>query len=128
MSVTEPTTIGLSEKAHGLVSQMKEDKHVAELADGYRLGIAIAISRGMLDPPEAGTPRKTVFSTATIDPDGDISIAIRSFVDLEGGSVYKMAERLADWGILELAKQFDGGAIDVTALISQAQPKAPGSA
>jgi hypothetical protein len=114
MSVTEPTMIGLSEKAHTLLSQMKEDNFLAEMADGYRLGIGLALAQGI--EPDDVPQRRTVFSVATIDPNQEIAAAIRALIDLKGGSVYRMAERLADWGIFELQRRFDGGPIDVASL------------
>lgn len=116
MSITEPSNIGLSDHAHALLSQMKEDNFLAEMADGYRLGIALALSQGV-DPPEVPMPRHTFYTVATVDPDQDIASAIRALMDLEGGSVYRMAERLADWGVRHLAERFDSGPIDVAALI-----------
>ena len=115
MSITEPTMIGLSEKAHMLLQQMKEDNFLAEMADGYRLGIGWALAQG-IEPPDVPS-RRTVFSVATIDPGQEIAAAIRNLMDLQGGSVYRMAERLADWGVLELAKRFDGGPLDVVSLL-----------
>ena len=119
MSVTEPTMIGLSEKAHALLSQMKEDKFLEEMADGYRLGIGLALAQ-RIDPDDV-PQRRTVFSVATIDPDQEIAAAIRALIDLQGGSVYRMAERLAEWGVIELAKQFDGSPIDVGALVPKSE-------
>lgn len=115
MSITEPTMIGLSEKAHALLQQMKEDNFLAEMADGYRLGIGLALAQG-IEPPDVPS-RRTVFSVATIDPDQEIAAAIRALMDLQGGSVYRMAERLADWGVIELANRFDGGPLDVASLL-----------
>ena len=115
MSITEPTMIGLSEKAHALLQQMKEDNFLAEMADGYRLGIGLALAQ-CIEPPDVSS-RRTVFSVATIDPDQEIAAAIRTLMDLHGGSVYRMAERLADWGVKELANRFDGGPLDVVSLL-----------
>lgn len=110
--------IGLSERVHALLTQMKEDDHINEMADGYRLGIALALAHGA-HPGELPTPRKTVFSVATIDPDQEIAAAIRALAQLDGSSVYRMAERLAEWGVGELAARFESGPIDVSALINQ---------
>ncbi len=118
MIAAEPTMIGLSDKAHALLTQMKKDEHLSEMADGYRLGIALALSRGV-EPPEVPTPRKTVFSIATIDPDQEIAAAIRALMNLDGGSVYRMAERLAEWGVNELAAQADGGPLPISDLLAQ---------
>ena len=119
MSVSEPTMIGLSDKAHALLSQMKEDNFLAEMADGYRLGIGLALAQGI--EPEDVPQKRTVFSVATIDPDQEIAAAIRALIDLKGTSVYRMAERLADWGVIELAKRFDGSPIDVGALVPKSK-------
>ena len=118
--MSEPTMIGLSERVHALLTQMKEDGHFNEMADGYRLGIALALAHGAV-PGEVPTPRKTVFSVATIDPDQEIAAAIKAIGHTEGGSVYRLAERLAEWGVGELAARFETGPIDVSALISQSR-------
>lgn len=114
--------IGLSEKTHAVLTQMKEDGYLAEMADGYRLGIALALAKGVV-PPEVPAPRKTVFSVATIDPDQDVATAIRSLANLEGGSIYRMAERLAEWGINEIHTMFDGGPIDIADILRAANFK-----
>lgn len=111
--------IGLSEKAHILLSHMKDDNFLAEMSDGYRLGIGLALAQGI--EPDEVPQRRTVYSVATIDPDQEIAAAIRALTDLKGGSVYRMAERLADWGVIELAKRFDGGPIDVGALMPKTE-------
>lgn len=118
--MSEPTMIGLSERVHALLTQMKEDGHLSEMADGYRLGIALALAHGVM-PGDVPTPRKTVFSVATIDPDQEIAAAIRALSQLDGGSVYRLAERLAEWGVGELAARFAPGPIDVSGLISQSR-------
>lgn len=123
MSVTEPTMIGLSERVHSLLTRMKEDGHFYEMADGYRLGIALALAYGA-QPGEVPAPRKTVFSVATIDPDQEIAASIRALGRLEGASVYRTAERLAEWGVNELAARFETGPIDVSALIVQVRSSA----
>lgn len=118
--MSEPTMIGLSERVHGLLTQMKEDGHFNEMADGYRIGIALALAHGAI-PGEVPTPKKTVFSVATIDPDQEIAAAIRALGQLDGGSVYRLAERLAEWGVGELASRFETGRIDVSGLIFESR-------
>jgi hypothetical protein len=120
MSGSEPTMIGLSERVHSLLTRMKEDGHFNEMADGYRLGIALALAHGA-QPGDLPTPKKTVFSVATIDPDQELAASIRALGQVDGASVYKTAERLAEWGVNELAARFETGPIDVTALIAQAR-------
>ena len=119
MSAAEPTNIGLSADAHAMLKRMKEDRQVAEMADAYRLAIALTMAQG-ISPPEVPTPRETIFGVATVDPDQSLAAAIRSLVELDGGSVYKMAERLADHGVRELSRRAAGGSLDVGLLIEEA--------
>lgn len=116
--VSEPTTIGLSERTHGLLKRLKADQHFAEMVDAYRLGIALALAEGVLpdDPP---TPRATIFSVATLDPERELGTAISSLIDVGDIPVYRWAERLAEWGVKELAIRADSGDLDVSLLINQ---------
>lgn len=116
MMIEEPTMIGLSERGHAILGRMKEDGQIGEMADGYRLGIALALASGQV-PPDVPAPRKTVFSVATIDPEGDLAAAIRALAALDGSSVYKMAERLADSGVRELEERFGSGVLDSSSLL-----------
>ncbi|MER2552606.1 MAG: hypothetical protein ABTQ28_04995 [Thauera sp.] len=116
---SEPTMIGLSEKAHPLLRRLKEDGHFAEMADAYRFGIALALAHGVI-PDEPAAPRATIFSVATVDPDREIATAIRTIIDTEGLPVYRWAERLAEWGVAELARRAEDGDVDVAALLEEA--------
>jgi len=119
-SSAEPTMIGLSEKMHGTLKRLKEDGHFAEMVDAYRFGIALALANGVI-PDEVPTPRTTIFSVATVDPDREISNAIRALMDTEDTPVYRWAERLAEWGVAELARQAESGEIDVGAILQEAE-------
>lgn len=123
MAASEPTMIGLSEATHAKLQRLKEDGHFREMADAYRFAIGLAMAQGVI-PPEISSSR-TVFSVATIDPNQELRNAIQAVLggQLEG-SVYKMAERLADWGINELAAAAERGDIDVVALFDQVQDAA----
>jgi len=123
MAASEPTMIGLSEATHTKLQRLKEDGHFREMADAYRFAIGLAMAQGVI-PPEISSSR-TVFSVATIDPNQELRNAIQAVLggQLEG-SVYKMAERLADWGINELAAAAERGDIDVVALFDQVQDAA----
>ena len=118
MSVSEPTMIGVSGATHAKLKRLKEDGHFSEMADAYRFAIGLALAQG-ITPPEISS--QTVFSVATIDPDQSIKNAIRTILGdkVEDIPIYKMAERLADWGIQELAAQADRGEIDFVAIFEQ---------
>jgi hypothetical protein len=120
MSISEPTMIGLSEVTHAKLKRLKEDGQFREMADAYRFGIGLALAQGMTEPPEISSTT-TVFSVATIDPDQTLRRGIEAIVGdkLKGKSVYRLAERLADWGIQELSREADRGEIKVVALFDQ---------
>jgi signal transduction protein with GAF and PtsI domain len=120
MTVTEPTMLGLSEATHAKLKRLKEDGHFREMVDAYRFGIGLALAQGMIDPPEISSTT-TVFSAATLDPDQTLRRGIEAIVGdrLQGKSVYRFAERLADWGIQELSRDAERGEIKVVALFDQ---------
>jgi hypothetical protein len=120
MTVSEPGFVRLSERTHARLKRLKEDGHFLEMLDGYRCGIALALAQGVV-PDELPTPRQNVFGVATFDPDSQIATAIRAIMDTKDIAVYRWAERLAEWGIEELAKQADSGEIDFGRLLEQVE-------
>jgi hypothetical protein len=118
-TINEPTMIGLSERTHPLLKRLKEDGHFAEMADAYRFGIALALAHGV--EPEEPSPRITIFSVATIDPDREIAVAIKALTNPQGVSIYKQVERYAEWGVKELAKRAEDGDIDFASILKEAE-------
>jgi len=120
MSITEPTTIGLSEGAHEKLKWLQEEQHFRELLDGYRFAIGLALAQGV-EPPEV-QKRTTIFNVGTVDPDQSLKRSIEALMGerVRDTSIYKMAERLAEWGVNELASQAKAGRIDFARLLDQA--------
>jgi hypothetical protein len=118
MSAAEPTMIGVSDATHAKLTRLKEDGHFREMADAYRFAIGLALAQG-IDPPEISS--RTVFSVATIDSDQSLKNAIQTIMGsrLKDIPVYRMAERLADWGIQELYAQAERGEIDIVGIFDQ---------
>lgn len=116
--IAEPTMIGLSEKSHAVLKRLKEDGHFAEMADAYRFSIALALAHGVV-PDEPPPPRTTIFSVATVDPDREIGNAVRALMDTRDIPVYRWVERLAEWGVTELARRAEGGDIDFGAILEE---------
>lgn len=119
-ATSEPTMIGLSERAHAVLKRLKEDGHFSEMADAYRLGVALALAHGVV-PEEPPPPRTTVFSVATIDPDREIGAAVRALIDTADLPVYRWVERLAEWGVMELGRRAERGEIDFSAMLGDAE-------
>lgn len=120
MSIAEPTTIGLSEGAHEKLKRLQEEQHFRELLDGYRFAIGLALAQGV-EPPEV-QKRTTIFNVGTVDPDQSLKRSIEALMGdrVRDTSIYKMAERLAEWGVNELASQAEAGSIDFAGLLDQA--------
>src|SRR5688572_9832115 len=118
MTVLEPTMIGVSKLTHVKLTRLKEDGHFKEMADAYRFAIGLALAQGIV-PDEISS--QTVFSVSTIDPHQIIRNAITAILgqQIAGKSVYKMAERLADWGIQEMFAQASNGSIDFVKIFDQ---------
>ncbi len=112
MSEKKETMIGLSIKAHEMLKQLKEDGVFLEMTHGYRVGIALALSRGGT-PVEILTKKTTVYSVATIDPDRKLARIVQALSDQEIDSVYTTIEQLADWGVKEMYREYENsGTID----------------
>jgi len=120
MSIAEPTTIGLSEGAHEKLKRLQEEQHFRELLDGYRFAIGLALAQEV-EPPEV-QKRTTIFNVGTVDPDQSLKRSIEALMGdrVRDVSIYKMAERLAEWGVNELASQAEAGSIDFAGLLDQA--------
>ena len=120
MSISEPTTIGLSEGAHEKLKWLQEEHHFRELLDGYRFAIGLALAQ-RVEPPEV-QKRTTIFNVGTVDPDQSLKRSIEALMGdlIQNSSIYKMAERLAEWGVNELATQARDGSIDFVGLLNQA--------
>ena len=120
MNNAEPTTIGLSEDAHKKLKWLQEEEHFRELLDGYRFAIGLALAQGVV-PPEV-QKRKTIFNVGTIDPDQALRRSIEALMGdrVPEASIYKTAERLAEWGVNELTSLAKRGGIDFAGLLDQA--------
>lgn len=117
MNESEVTTVGLSEHADDLLDQMKEQEIFAEKLDGYRFAISFAIASSIA-PSEIGK-RKTLFNVGSLDPGQLIRSAIEALYEdeLMTTPVYRIAERLADWGVRELHEQASQGRLDFSTLL-----------
>ena len=123
MTVAEPTTIGLSEGAHRKLKWLQEEQHFRDLLDGYRFAIGLALAQGI--EPQEVQKRTTIFNVGTVDPDQTLKRSIETIMGdrVRGVAVYKMAERLAEWGVNELASQAQAGSIDFLRLLDQTRGK-----
>lgn len=114
----------LSEKSHERLKRLQEEEHFLEMKDAFRFGIALALSRGIV-PPEIESPKSAgIYSISQIDPDQSIALIINIMLGSLGVPPYRLAERLAEWGINELSRESEKGQIDFSKLIAEAKEKA----
>jgi len=116
-AIVEPTNIGLGETNHQWLTRFKEDQIFSEMADAYRFAVAYALSKE-INPPEIADKRRTIFGVATIDPNKEIYTVVTCLMPNLNGSVYQMVERLADWGISDMAKLYSQGKLDIASLVT----------
>ena len=117
---SEPTTIGLSDSCQGKLKKLKEDGYLAEMADGYRFAIALALAHGAIAEPSGGK-RQTIFNVGTLDPEGTIYLAVKALREEVSEPVWRTAERLAEWGVEELARRAESGTLSFAEIVNEAE-------
>jgi Arc/MetJ-type ribon-helix-helix transcriptional regulator len=114
----EPTTVGLTRHGHERLQQLKTAGYFADMADAYRFAIALGLAHGSIAEPAT---RETIFNVGTLDPDRSIHHSISALMPREGEAVYKLAERLAEWGIDEMFQQMERGELSLSRLLREAE-------
>jgi len=119
MTTTDLINVGLSDQANDKLDYLREQGYFAEKIDGYRFAVSLAIAQGVI-PPEI-TKRVTFLNVGSLDPDQTLRQAVEALMadDLRETTVYRLVERLADWGVNELYAQAQQGDIDFTAIFEQ---------
>lgn len=120
MNITEPTNIGIGEVAHAKLKTLWQDGHFAQMADAYRFAIALALAHGVT-PSEITGSRQNVFGVATVDPDQSLYTAIKILIDTGETPIYRWAERLADWGVIEMSRRADEGTLDIGQILEESE-------
>jgi hypothetical protein len=105
--------VGISEASRAVLARLQETKppHIDELLDGYRLGIAVAIAFGREPRITRSTARTTIFSVASLDPDGWLKAVITEVYPESRETPYRAAEDLAEQGLEIVGKDFEGDEI-----------------
>lgn len=107
--VKDTVTVGLTEQTHRMLQQLKKDGVFAEMRDGYLLGIALAISDGIIAPEDIKTG--TVFNVGSLDPDNTLRDVITELYPEAAGRPYAYAERLAEAGVAEIGRLHRAGEV-----------------
>lgn len=121
----EPTTVGLTPVGHDRLKQLKENGYFGDMADAYRFAIALALAHGAISEPAT---RGTIFNVGTLDPDRSLYQSISALAPEKGEAIYKLAERLAEWGVTEMFQQMERGDLSTAKLLTDAAALTSGNA
>lgn len=124
MTVTDLINVGLSDSGNDKLDYLREQGYFAEKIDGYRFAASLALAHGVI-PPEI-PKRVTFLNVGSLDPDQALRHAVEALMpdQVAETTVYRLVERLADWGVNELHAQAQGGDIDFEAIFDQLARKA----
>jgi hypothetical protein len=117
--MVEPTTVGLTSDGHDKLRRLKEDGHFAEMTDGYRFAIALALAHGAV--PTVAGQRGTIFNVGTLDPERQLYTAIKALYEPLDEPVYSIAERLAEWGVIELSRMAETSTLSFARILEEAE-------
>lgn len=123
MSASDLINVGLSEAVDDKLAELKEMGIFADKIDGYRFGVSLAIAQGVI--PRELVKRVNLYNVGSLDPEQSLRRAVEALMPsaLEDTTVYRMIERLADWGVAELHSQAKAGEVDFVALLDQANSR-----
>lgn len=120
MSGSDLINVGLSEASNDKLDELKEMGVFADKIDGYRFGVSLALAQGAI--PGELIKRVNLFNVGSLDPDQMLRQAVEALMpqELEQTTVYRLIERLADWGVAELHAQAKAGEVNFSTLLEQA--------
>jgi hypothetical protein len=124
VTVAELINVGLSEAGNEKLDYLRERGYFAEKLDGYRFAVGLALAHGVI--PREIAKRSTFLNVGSLDPDQNLRRAVEALMpdEVEKTTVYRLVERLADWGVEELHAQAQAGDIDFTVIFDQLARKA----
>jgi hypothetical protein len=100
--------VGANTATRGVLEDLRDNGHITELMDGYRLAIATAIAFKRSPRQAARGERRTMFAAGNLDPDMSLRSAIAEIYPEARGWPYRAAEDLAEQGADVLRNSMDG--------------------
>lgn len=120
MSGNDLINVGLSQASNDKLDELKELGVFADKIDGYRFGVSLALAHGAI--PGELIKRVNLFNVGSLDPEQTLRQAVEALManELAQTTVYRLIERLADWGVAELHAQAKSGEINFATLLEEA--------
>lgn len=124
MTTTDLINVGLSDTGNDQLDYLREQGYFADKIDGYRFAVSLALANGVI-PPEL-PKRVTFLNVGSLDPDQILRRTVEALMPNQIGetTVYRLIERLADWGVKDLYAQAQSGDIDFAEIFDQLAKKA----
>ena len=110
-AVSDLVQVGANAATRSVLEDLRENGHVAEFMDGYRLAIATAIAFKRSPRQAARGERRTMFAAGNLDPDMSLRSAIVEIYPEARTWPYRAAEDLAEQGSEILKNSMDGDEI-----------------
>lgn len=121
MFENEPNTIGCTDRTKVKLERLKDEGYFNEMMDAYKFAVSYALASNAISDPLSKTG--TIFNVGSIDRDRLLYDAVKALRPNSDEPVYKTIERLAEWGINELAADADSGDINFGAIFERIQNK-----
>lgn len=96
--------IGLGQDADTALKRLVDEGVFPNEGVGYKFAVAYALSQGTTPDDVDIIGNKTKFAATGLDPDGRLAVLVSTLLpDTE--RPYWAAEKLADWGVRDLARR-----------------------
>ncbi len=115
-NIIEPQKIGLGKSSKAWLIKFRDENIFKDMKDAYIFSISYALYKN-ITPPLVDDLDSSIYSISQIDPNNEIYSAISCLMPEYNGPIYKMAERLADFGASELAKLYQQGKLDIPLIV-----------
>jgi hypothetical protein len=100
--------VGASSASREVLERLREQGHIADMMDGYRLAITVAIGFGRQPGGGEKGERKTMFAVGNLDPDSALREAIKEIYPTHRTTPARAAEDLAEQGLEIIGDSFQG--------------------
>jgi hypothetical protein len=103
----DTVTVGLTAANHANLQRLKDEGIFAEMLDGYKFAVGLAIKRGLIS--REGIKTNTIFNVGSLDRDGSLKDLVSTLFPEAEDRPYAFTERLAEAGVSELMQLYNSG-------------------
>jgi hypothetical protein len=104
--VNDQTTVGASETGHRVLKKLASDEIFPEMRDAYKFALALGLA---LKHRTSLSNRRSFLNVGSFDRDGAVADLILALLPVDPDQVYRVAEELAETGLVAMAKAAETG-------------------